>query len=259
MPELPDVEMFRNHFDQTSLNEVVAEVDIIDDYILKMKKDKFRDIIRGKTFQASRRHGKYLFIELNEGNLMLHFGMSGNLQHFQKKGEKPKYSKIIFQFESGNFLSVISVRKLGKVKIITDIDEYVQNKKLGPDALRIKEENFLNQMNDKRSYLKTALMDQETICGIGNIYSDEILFQAKVYPKKKINKLSNSDLANLHGHTHNVLEIAVKRLTDNKELPKHFLIPHREKGERCPQCKGGIQRFEISGRHGYYCPNCQKK
>ncbi|MFO8018284.1 MAG: DNA-formamidopyrimidine glycosylase family protein [Promethearchaeia archaeon] len=259
MPELPEVESFRNHFDQTSLNEGVKDVIIRNGYILKMDKNKFLKAIKGKTFQSSRRYGKYLFIGLGEGYLLLHFGMSGNLQYFEQMGDEPEYSKIIFQFESGKYLSIISIRKLGKVKIVENLDEYIKEKELGPDALRISREKFMEKMKKKRSYLKTALMDQETICGIGNIYSDEILFQARMHPKKKINKLSDSEMEGLYNNTHDVLETSVERVIAEKEIPEGFLIPHRDKEEKCPQCGSEIKRLKVSNRHGYYCPPCQKR
>ncbi|MGV9197775.1 MAG: Fpg/Nei family DNA glycosylase [Promethearchaeia archaeon] len=259
MPELPDVESFRNHFDQTSLNKVVKEITIQDDYILKMDKDKFLTSIKGKTFHSSRRHGKYLFINLGGSYLLLHFGMSGNLQYYEYTEEEPEYSKIIFQFEKGHYLSIISVRKLGKVKIVDNPEKYIKENQLGPDALRISKEQFMEVMKQKRSYLKTALMDQETICGIGNIYSDEILFQSGMHPKKKINKLSDSQLEILYNNTHSVLKTAIERLITEQELPETFLIPHRDKREKCPQCGAKIKRLKVSSRHGYYCPRCQKK
>ncbi|MEJ2250880.1 MAG: zinc finger domain-containing protein [Candidatus Lokiarchaeota archaeon] len=102
-------------------------------------------------------------------------------------------------------------------------------------------------------------MDQNTIAGIGNIYSDEILFQANLFPKRKTNELEIVDIKKLYDSIQYVLKIATEELVDDKKLPKHFIMPYRDKDETCPVCGTHIKRLEISNRHGFYCPKCQIK
>ena len=259
MPELPEVEAFKLHFDETSLNKEITGTTIHDDYVLKMDPEAFKQEMKGNTFHDSVRHGKNLFAQLDSEALLFHFGMSGTLEYFKESEKEPEYSKIIFDFQDRGFLSYISVRKLGKVKIIGEVSNYLEEKGLGPDALTVTSEKFLEVMSTKRSFAKTALMDQETIAGIGNIYSDEILFQAGIHPKLKIGHLDTEQLKQLHRETKSVLQQAMDSLTSGKDLPENFIIPHRDEDDHCPRCGAGIQRVKISSRHGYFCPNCQSK
>lgn len=260
MPELPEVEGFRRKIDPAVLNKKITNVKIHDAYILKMPEKKFKETLKGKSFKKTERRGKYLFLNFNSQNLMLHFAMSGNVEYFKEQKHEPEYSKIRIQFDNKDFLSIISVRKLGRVEIIKDIEEYVKENEIGPDAIELNLEEYKKIMDQKkRSYAKTALMDQSALSGIGNEYSDEILFQAGIYPKTKISNLDESSIKNLYESTQHVLKTAVDVNINNTKYPDNFIMPHRDKEGICPKCGSNIKRFEISSRHGFYCPKCQKK
>ena len=107
--------------------------------------------------------------------------------------------------------------------------------------------------------LKNALLNQSFVAGIGNIYSDEILFRTKIHPKTKINSLNESKVKELFANIKEVLQVGIEKKGDLNTYPDHFLIPHRIKDDHCPVCKYEIKRIEISGRHGFFCPNCQKE
>jgi formamidopyrimidine-DNA glycosylase len=260
MPELPEVESYKKHLDNTSLNKVIKDVRIKDDYVLKMLKEEFTKGVKGKKIEDSKRHGKWLFVKLSSENLLFHFGMSGDLMYHASTDDEPEYSKIIFEFKSGDYLSYISVRKLGEVKLIKDIDEFIEEEELGPDALEVDQDEFLEIMDNKsRSYIKSALMDQNALAGIGNEYSDEILFQAKVYPKIRVSTLSEKKLIQIFDSMKQILKVAIEARAKNESLPDSFIMSHRDKKATCPVCESKIERIEISGRHGYYCPKCQSK
>jgi formamidopyrimidine-DNA glycosylase len=260
MPELPEVESYKKHLDKTSLNKHIKAVKIKDDYVLKMPKEEFVKGVKGKKFEGSKRHGKWLFVKLNSENLLFHFGMSGDLMYHSSPDEEPEYSKIIFEFENGGYLSYISVRKLGEVKLIKDIDDFLEEQDLGPDALEVDQEEFLEIIDNKsRSFIKSALMDQNALAGIGNEYSDEILFQAKVYPKIRVSSLSEKNLVQIFDAMNKVLKKGIETRAKNLSLPDSFIMSHRNKEGTCPVCASKIERLEISGRHGYYCPKCQSK
>jgi formamidopyrimidine-DNA glycosylase len=97
------------------------------------------------------------------------------------------------------------------------------------------------------------------VSGIGNIYSDEILFKTKINPRTKINLLSESKLRELFNAIKEVLSLGIEKEGDLSTYPINFLIPHRNKEDKCPICGTEISRYEISGRHGFFCPSCQKE
>ena len=120
-------------------------------------------------------------------------------------------------------------------------------------------EEFHEAAQRRSAIAKNALLNQSFIAGVGNIYSDEILFRTKIHPKTNINTLSDNKLKELYSNIIDVLEFGIKKKGDLSSYPDEFLIPHRNKDEKCPVCNSDITRFEISGRHAFYCPSCQKE
>ncbi len=258
MPELPEVETFKQYFDETSLNQEIRNALIRDNRVLNVQENLFKKTLKSNIFNSTLRHGKYLFVKLSSDSIVFHFGMSGYLKHFKDINEEPKHGRILFEFANGNFLSYISQRMFGRVDLTNNIENYIINKKkLGVDALKMNFGEFKKSLQKRTAFAKAALMNQNIIAGIGNIYSDEILFQAKIYPKTKINELNDSKLRELFKIIKRVLKVGIEKKGILKTYPNDFIIPHRKNGECCPNCGGIIERFELSKRHGFYCPNCQ--
>ena len=257
MPELPEVETFKRYLDKTSLKQLIKDIRVTDKRILNTEENQLVNTLKGKRFESSVRHGKYLLVHLKPGYLVMHFGMSGDLEYYDKKEDPPKFSKVIYQFDNGFNLAYISIRMFGKVSIANSIEEFIENKKLGPDAYKMTLEDFKEAVQRRSAIAKNALMNQSFIAGIGNIYSDEILFRTKIYPKSNINSLSDSKVNELFANIKEVLEYGIKKKGDLSSYSNEFLIPHRKKEEKCPSCNSDIIRFEISGRHGFFCPSCQ--
>lgn len=259
MPELPEVETFKRYLDKTSLKQLIKGVLVIDNRILKIEKFYFKNSLKGKRFESSIRHGKYLFVFLNPLYLVMHFGMTGDLEYFNKKDDQPKYSKVIFQFNNNFNLAYISTRMFGKLDIVESVEEYIKNKKLGLDAYKMSFEEFREAVEKRSAIIKNAFLNQNFIAGVGNIYSDEILFRSKIHPKTKISNLNENRVKELFKNIKDVLEYGIEKQGDLSSYPDNFLIPHRKKEERCPICYTEITRFELAGRHGFFCPTCQKE
>ena len=107
--------------------------------------------------------------------------------------------------------------------------------------------------------VKTTLMDQSKIAGIGNVYSDEILFQAKIYPRTQCDHLGEDQIEELYHTMKDVLQTAIDRQADPEQFPQDFITPHRHKGGHCPICGETLKRVRVGSRHAYYCPNRQEK
>lgn len=258
MPELPEVETFKRYLDKTSLKQTIKDVQVIDKRILDVEEINLRQCLKGKRFETSTRHGKYLLVYLKPGYLVLHFGMSGDLEYYDSEDDPPKFSKVIFHFTNGFSLAYISIRMFGKVSISNSIEEFIEHKKLGPDAYKMSLEDFNEAVKRRSAIAKNALLNQSFIAGVGNIYSDEILFRTKIHPKTNINALSEDKVKELYVNIKEVLKFGIMKEGDLSTYPNEFLIPHRRKEEKCPICDSDINRFEISGRHAFFCPSCQK-
>ncbi len=259
MPELPEVETFKRYLDKTSLKQLIKEIHITDNRILNTDEAELKKALKGKRFESSIRHGKYLLVSLEPRFLVLHFGMSGDLEYYNDKDDAPKFSKMIFKFNNGFNLAYISIRMFGKVSVVNSIEELIENKKLGPDAYKMSFEEFQEALHGRSAIAKNALLNQSFIAGVGNIYSDEILFRTKIHPKTNINSLSDTKVKELYMNIIDVLLYGIKKKGDLGTYSDDFLIPHRKKEEKCPICKSDITRYEISGRHGFFCPICQSK
>ncbi len=258
MPELPEVETFKRYLDKTSLKQLIRKIIVTDNRILKIDKSYLKKSLEGKTFESSTRHGKYLFVYLNPKYLVMHFGMTGDLEYFNKKDNNPKFSKVIFQFNNDFNLAYISTRMFGKVDIADTIEKFIKNKKLGLDAYKMSFEEFKEAVHKRTAIIKNAFLNQSFIAGVGNIYSDEILFSSKIHPKAKINSLGESKIKELFKNIKDILKVGIEKQGDFSSYPDNFLIPNRKKEGRCPICDTEITRFELAGRHGFFCSNCQK-
>lgn len=261
MPELPDVEVFRRYFDATSLHQTVTEVEVREPRMLKeAEPEQLRDVVTGRQFTKSARRGKNMFIELSETdtNLLLHFGMTGQLKYFRNPEQEPDHTRVLFSFENGYRLAYDNMRMLGKVMILPDRNAYIVQESLGPDALELDYETFTNLMAGKRGMVKSAFMDQTLIAGLGNIYSDEVLFQSKIHPKRLVPDLDEQDLETLFHRMKDVLHTAIERQVNVTDFPAGYLIKHRDAGETCPRCGGKVAKIKVSSRSTYYCTQCQK-
>jgi len=264
MPELPDVERFRQHLAATSLNRTIDDVTIHKAKVLALPGARLRQALHGRRMKRTRRHGKQLLVELDNGRwLALHFGMTGRLLHFKNAADDPPYDRVRFDFADGSHLAFDDRRQLGRVAIVEDADDFIRKQKLGPDALdpKLGEAAFLAIFAANRATAKAALMDQTLVSGIGNIFSDEILFQAGIHPQAQVKALDRTDLARLYRTTRKVLQTAIARGGGSEEgadrLPKGFLTPRREQGASCPHCRDRIETRKFSGRTAYFCPVCQ--
>lgn len=259
MPELPDVEIYRQEAEKAK-NSGIENFEIEDKKFIGISKNEFSKKLKGEKFKNATRRGKYLFLSTGKDKaVVMHFGMTGDLKYLKESEDTPDYTKCSFGLKNKHKLHYISKRKLGDVEFTDNLEKFIEEKDLGPDALEINKKEFVSLLKDKKSMVKTALTDQSVISGIGNVYADEILFQCKIHPKQKTTALSDADFKSLYKNTQKVLEKAIEKNADPSKLPKSYLLPNREEGNDCPICKGKIEKIKIAGRTGYYCPSCQKK
>ena len=262
MPELPEVESFRKYFEATSLHDPIAGIEVKSPAILRnISEHDLRRRMIGKTFISVSRRGKYLYALIGEEKsaLILHFGMTGFLAHFRDPEREPEHDRLLITFRSGSHLAFDDQRKFGGVSFADDVQDFFGAKNLGPDALDLTRDDFLNLLESRRRQIKPLLMDQSFISGIGNIYSDEILYQAGVHPLTTSDALNPDTRKKLYQAMRKVLETAVERNAEFDRYPDDWLLKRRSAGAECPLGDCRVEKITISGRTSYFCPCHQKR
>jgi formamidopyrimidine-DNA glycosylase len=265
MPELPDVELYRRYLEEHALRQTIERVVVNDARILRdLPPDAFISRLTRNRFEESRRHGKHLLVRLKrDGWLTLHFGMTGDLVYFREEADNPPYDRVRFDFTGGRHLAYVNRRMLGRVGLADDADAFIAAEALGPDALdpAFDLEAFTQAIEGRRRDVKSVLMDQALIAGVGNIYADEILFQARLHPQTPVTSLDDRQRTELFRQIKQVLTRAIDSGAGAEQLlerlPDDYLLPHRDKGGKCPRCGSPIATLKAAGRTSYYCPRCQ--
>lgn len=298
MPELPEVETTIK-----GLNSKVLErtfIDVWSDWEKIIKKPKnfkdFKKQIKGKKIKRVWRRAKNIIFDLSGGpapsheegySLLAHQKMTGHLLVGNWKLENKKWTPIekgplndpynrflhlIFFLDNEKMLALSDARKFAKVELwkTKDLLDSKEFKNLGPEPL---DKNFTFQkfkdiLRNRKGKIKQILMDQNIIAGIGNIYSSEVLWQAKIHPEKNVAKLSDSELKLLYHAIKKVLRLAVKlggeSFSDYRKVDGskgNFDIErkvYKREGQKCSRCKSEIKRIKINGRSAFFCPHCQK-
>ena len=270
MPELPEVETIKNELAPQVVGRCVIGVSLFwRDAVREPSPAEIRQRLIGQRIESIRRRGKYLLLQLSDGEtLILHLKMSGVLLIKPTSQKLENHTTAIFHLDGGGDLHFIDQRKFGSMWLVKDENTVVG--KLGPEPL---DASFtlaiLRKISSQhRIPIKVLLCDQHAIAGIGNMYADEALFAARIQPLKKANALSDDEIERLHAAIIEVLERGIKskgastdtyRRPDGKTGSAHteFNVAHRN-GEACPDCGSPIQRVSLRGRGVYFCPNCQR-
>jgi formamidopyrimidine-DNA glycosylase len=279
MPELPEVETIAKGLRQTIVGKKVKEVQAIFPKIVKQKFNVFKKTVAQKKIVGVRRRGKYLLIDLSGGKtIMVHLGMTGNLlfvnatsgRHRSPTKPISKHDHLIFKFcNSNTHLCYNDQRKFGKIKVFNTQEEsnVPELKKLGPEALDVTSSELVNIFAKRKGKIKSALLNQHIMAGLGNIYADESLFEAKINPTQRVDHLSDVKLRNLHKAIRKILRKAIKAggssidnyLNIDGKKGK-FQLQHKvygREGERCSRCGAEIKRIKINQRSSCFCPRCQ--
>lgn len=220
----------------------------------------FAHRLRGRCFVDAYRRGKYLIVTLDDGRaLILHFGMGGDLVYYDQPRQRPDYTRMEFLLTNGRRLAFTCPRKICRVMLVDDTTHIPALKKMGPEPLGSTFSlAFLERLIEERPrrQIKPLLMDQKMIAGVGNIYADEILFEARVRPDRIAANLSEKEIKEIHRHTRRVLRRALRTAGD-EEFPSDFLVSRDARGAVCKVCGNSIEKKTVGGRTAHFCPSCQ--
>jgi formamidopyrimidine-DNA glycosylase len=261
MPELPEVETRLLYFQRVALGKRVEKVIVTAPNMIKSSGARaFVKGMRGRRFVEASRRGKYLIVSLDPGGaLILHFGMGGDLHYYKSPNDRPDYTRMEFLLTNGWRLAFTCPRKICRVMLVDDPAEIPALKEMGPEPLgNAFSLAFLQRLIEERPrrQIKPLLMDQRMIAGVGNIYADEILFEAKVRPDRTAASLSEEEIKRIHRETRRVLRRSLRTAAD-EEFPADFLVSRSARGALCKICGQPIEKKTIGGRTAYFCPQCQ--
>ncbi|GAB4334494.1 MAG: formamidopyrimidine-DNA glycosylase [Candidatus Abyssubacteria bacterium] len=259
MPELPDVEIFKQYMDATALHQKTDSVRIRNKKVLAdVSSKQLQMTLKGRRFESTTRHGKHLLAQMDNGKfLTIHFGMTGFLKYYKNTDDEPEHSRVLIRFTNGFHLAYVCQRMLGKVGLADSVRKFIEDRRLGPDALNLDMETFHRMLAGKRGSIKSALMNQNLLAGMGNIYSEEILYHSGVRPTAQVKSLNSKTIKKIFRNMKKVLDRAIECRVDPAKFPNSYLLPHRHKGEECPRCGATLQQEKVNQRTAYYCPECQ--
>ncbi len=260
MPELPEVETFKKYFDGTSLNQKIEKVVVNDDKIIRnLNGDEFVHKLTGRTFLDSFRRGKYLFARMdNDEYLLLHFGMTGDLNYYELEEDRTKHERFVFYFNNHQRLGFDCPRKFARINYIENIKEYIAKVGLGKDALVITEAEFLAATKGKKGSIKGFLLNQKILAGVGNLYADEVCYQTRIHPASQTGAIPKKKLKEAFTAMQKILNTAIERSAYYKEYPDNWFFEWRKEGTPAPNGKGVVAWDKIGGRTTYFFPNYQR-
>ena len=272
MPELPEVETVKETLKKIVLNKKIRKVEVLYPKIIEYPSvSDFINILKDKEIKDINRRGKWLMFNLGDYTLLSHLRMEGKFFLKNHDDEINKHEHVIFKF-GDNELRYRDTRKFGRMYLYKS-DEVNDHKPLNELGLEPWDNNLtstylIEKYKTKKLPIKTVLLDQSIIVGIGNIYADEILFLSKINPLTKCSDLSKRDCEKIIKNTREVLENAIKlggttiRSYESSEgvhgLFQNELYVHSKENEKCPNCNTKIKKIRVGGRGTYYCSKCQK-
>jgi len=268
MPELPEVETIKRYLNKAIIGKRIVDIEILSK---KQFPDNPKEVIGAEIIGIERR-AKMLILRLdNQKSLVVHLKLSGQLIWTEKKELSTKTTRVILSIGKGK-LFFNEMRKFGWIKVLNQKQLDLELKRIGPEPFgKDFSIGYLQKVFEKSARpIKTVLLDQKKIAGIGNIYANEALFEAKINPQKPVNKLTAKEIERLRKAILSVLkegikyggssaadQLYIKPDSSFGSYQQHFRI-YQKNGENCQKCKTIIKRISLGGRGTFFCPKCQR-
>lgn len=272
MPEKPEVITVVQSLKTKLLGRIITKVEVFwDNMIVSPGVDQFKKKLIGQQINNITTRGKWIVFHLTQDVLLIHLRMEGKFFFRMPTDEKNKHEHVFFTLDGGEQMRFHDVRKFGKMYLLPK-ETYLNEKPLKDmgyeyDDPLLTSCYLYEKLQTKTIPIKTSLLDQSIITGIGNIYDDEILFLSKISPFRKSNQVTKKECGIIIDNTRKVLDHAIelggttiKSFTSSEGVHGLFqneLLVHGKKGGCCPTCGTSLKIERIHGRSSYYCPNCQ--
>lgn len=260
MPELPEVNTVRKGFHASVLHQPILDVLVHDDKILRnCSGEEFQSALKGRIFIDTFRQGKYFFGDLDDGaSVLFHLGMTGDIAYYNDPEDAPRHERFQFSFADGLRMGFNDPRKFARILHLPDRNKYIEEIKLGPDALLISQDDFRKIFEGRKTTLKAVLLNQKLIAGLGNLYVDEICYQAKIHPGSRASAITTRKLNQMHKLMNSILQYAVDQDAYYKIYPDNWFWKWRDEKAKPPKGKGKILKAKIAGRTTYWVDGLQK-
>lgn len=276
MPELPEVETIIRRLREglkdipSIIDQTVTSVDVTWDRIIASPSpEEFRRNMMGKTILDARRRGKFLHFPLSSGHLIGHLRMSGDMRMESIQTERGTfrsyraYDKVIINFATPWRLMFSNIRKFGRMWYTEDPNSVFGKLGIEPFDQAFTTEMLYEILRSHNRQIKPLLMDQSFIAGLGNIYTDESLFLAKIHPRRISSSLTKSEASRLHNAIQATLRAGIQQFGSSVdwaylggEFQNYFKV-YQRKGQPCPRCGGPIEKTVVGQRGTHFCPHCQ--
>jgi formamidopyrimidine-DNA glycosylase len=262
LPELPEVETVVRSIRPHLEGRTITGAEVSSRRVTRGDHQATQAGLTGATITVVRRRGKQIFVDLSAGHLYIHLGMTGKLLW---NGERTKFTRAALHLEDGTLL-FDDIRQFGRFEFYAELPPILTDK--GPDALRLDFDTFFSRLQRHRGFIKTVLLHQGFISGVGNIYADEALFSARIHPRTLVRRVSRRRAAVLYQALQEILKLAIDArgssisdYVDSEGQRGSFQQQHQvygRAGEPCPACGKAIRRIVLGQRGTHYCANCQR-
>ncbi len=277
MPELPEVETIRRQLEPELTGRTITGVRVLDAKLTApVTASALKRRLEGSTIESVGRRGKYLLFKLGNGEtLVLHLRMTGVLTHVpggtaRKAAAEQRPPRLVLRFDDGASLLFHDTRRFGTAMVLSGEDSGTYWHRLGQEPLErdFNAGSLERSLSGRKRPIKSVLLDQALIAGIGNIYADEALFEARIHPLRPAGEISGDEIAALVKAIKSTLRRAIRlqgssidtyrdSLGRRGRFQETFRV-HRRQGEPCPGCQGMVEKIKVGGRGTYFCPSCQR-
>jgi formamidopyrimidine-DNA glycosylase len=272
VPELPEVETVVRDVRPLLVGRRLTAIESGRKALRKPWKKSWNKTLLNQTITAVERRGKWIVCHLDgERRLVFHLGMSGQLKVQDADAERESHTHLVFDLDDGRQLRFRDYRRFGSVTLYemsAELEKFFAHAKLGPEPFTLDADYWRQQLAKTSRSLKAVLLDQRVVAGVGNIYADEMLFQAKLHPRILGRALDVAEANRLRRAIATVLTRAIERRGSSirnyvggeglqGEYQREFRVYGR-KGAPCPRCRTPIERIRLAGRATHFCPRCQQ-
>ncbi len=273
MPELPEVETVKRVLLPIVKDRTILSIDVLRKTIVNNQEDDFIKYYQNEKFLDITRIGKFLIFHLTNNKVLIsHLRMEGKYIELLESDENTKYARVVFHLDNNHKLCYDDSRSFGRM-IIANEDNYKSEKeiaKLGPEPFVVEDVSYLLKKTKNMSLaIKTALLSQELITGLGNIYVDEVLFASKIHPLTPAKLIKKNEWEKIIEESKRILNEAIeqggstiKSYHPGKDIDGNFqtrLVAYGRNGQKCVVCHRNMRFIKVNGRGTTFCPGCQKK